>query len=391
MRKSIFKRITACIVCAATMWMVVCSADASSLTETVQAMTRQINLPKSLLQWELSNLGGTDSLPLSTLLTIRQSPTLLSARTTISQQTTAQEKEATRSVQEDTGKNKDEESHHASAETPKSDVSPSAPKTTLTFKDNGMPCETVIPKTAKGYTTVNGVLIKNASTRSISKDQLLKKSIPKLSDEGPQVLIIHTHGSEAYTMPEGEKYRSTGTCRTSNMSCNMIRIGDEFAAVLSSYGISVLHDRVLYDNPDYNVAYERCETAIKEYLEKYPSIRYVLDIHRDAIEDISGKQYKLVTKEDPHAAQVSIVMGSDYDAWQTNLHLAVAVQKQLMDEHPTLMRPITVRNYPYNQDLCTGSLLVEIGAAGNSLDEALYAAQWFAKGFAETLLATADQ
>ncbi len=386
MKIRFLKRFTAGIMCAATVWTLVCSANTASLAETVQAMLQQVNLPKSLLQWELSDFWGTDDLSLATVFSIRQSPTLLSARTLIAQPDTTQDPD-------DAPPAADTEPSPAPEKetTPKSEDS-SSNATSLQFKDNGMPSQTVIPRTTKGFTMVNGVYIKNGTGIPISAKQLLKKDpAAKLSDDGPQVLIIHAHGSEAYTMPKGEAYKATGTCRTSNTKYNMVRIGDEVACVLSSYGISVLHDRTLYDSPDYNVAYERSGAAIENYLKKYPSICFVLDIHRDAIEDINGRQYKLVAKEDANAAQVSLVMGNDFDTWQDNLRLAVAVQKTLMDEHPTLMRPITMRNYRYNQHLCTGSMLVEIGAAGNSLDESLYAAQWFAQGLAETLLQYADQ
>ena len=100
----------------------------------------------------------------------------------------------------------------------------------------------------------------------------------------------------------------------------------------------------------------------------------------------NGTQYKLVTAEDPAAAQVSLIMGVAHDGWQDNLRLAIAVQEKLESRSPTLMRPITLLNYRYNQFAAPGSLLVEVGAAGNSLDEALRAARLFAKGFAETIL-----
>ena len=136
---------------------------------------------------------------------------------------------------------------------------------------------------------------------------------------------------------------------------------------------------------DYNSAYDKSYASAAAYLEKYPSISFILDIHRDAISDADGNQYKVVSQEDPHAAQLSIIMGSNYDAWLSNLRLAAAVQSHLLEKHPTLMRPITLRWYGYNQSLSPGSLLVEIGAAGNSLDEAIYSARLFAQGFAETL------
>ena len=169
-----------------------------------------------------------------------------------------------------------------------------------------------------------------------------------------------------------------------------MRIGDEMAAVLSGYGISVVHDREIHDT-DYNSAYESSGTSIEAYLQKYPSIHFVLDVHRDAISDADGRQYKLVSQEDPHAAQVSIVMGSNYDQWLENLRLAVAVQQTVLASRPTLMRPVIVRGYGYNQGLSTGSLLVEIGTAGNSLDEAIYAGRLFAAGFAETIGGTRQQ
>lgn len=185
-------------------------------------------------------------------------------------------------------------------------------------------------------------------------------------------------------MPAGEEYTPSGSYRTADTEKNMIRIGDEMAAVLSQYGISVLHDRQIHDT-DYNSAYDKSYSSAAAYLEQYPSISFVLDVHRDAISDAEGRQYKVVSQEDPRAAQVSIVMGSSYDSWMDNLRLAAAVQGHLLEQHPTLMRPIILRYYGYNQSLSTGSMLVEIGAAGNSLDEAVYAARLFAAGFAETV------
>ena len=90
------------------------------------------------------------------------------------------------------------------------------------------------------------------------------------------------------------------------------------------------------------------------------------------------------------AAQMTFVIGTDgsglpNDNWPENLKLAAAVQDTLLSDYPTLMRPITVRNSRYNQHCTTGSLLVEVGAAGNSLDEALLSARLLAAGLAETL------
>ncbi len=77
----------------------------------------------------------------------------------------------------------------------------------------------------------------------------------QLTDDGPQVLIVHSHGSEASHHARRTGIHPTGSFRTDNDACNVVRVGDEIAAALSERGISVLHDRTLHDVPDYNDAY----------------------------------------------------------------------------------------------------------------------------------------
>ena len=134
----------------------------------------------------------------------------------------------------------------------------------------------------------------------------------------------------------------------------------------------------------------RSLASIESYLQKYPSISFVLDVHRVAVQDANGQQFKLLCGEDKNAAQLEFVIGSNggglsHDLWRENLKLACAVQETLYKDYPTLMRPVTVRNSRYNQHMTTGSLLVEVGTAGNSLEEAVNAARLFAAGFAKTI------
>ena len=164
------------------------------------------------------------------------------------------------------------------------------------------------------------------------------------------------------------------------------------ADVFSAAGISVLHDRTLYDYPSYTGAYDRSLAAIQSYLVQYPSIRFVLDVHRDAVADAAGNQYKVISEVEDKtaAAQLTLVIGSDgsgleHPDWIENLRLAVAIQEQVLEEYPTLMRPILLRNTRYNQHTTTGSLLVEVGAAGNAPEEAVLAGRLFAQSMTEVL------
>ena len=264
-----------------------------------------------------------------------------------------------------------------------------------TPSDNGVAAKTIHPVSRAGYLVWKDVLITNTSGYSPDLAALMQSPPDaKLTDEMPQVLILHTHGTEGYTTPAEDGFPATDG-RSEDTERNVVRVGDEIALALEERGISVLHDRTMYDKSGYTDAYARAEQSIAAYLQKYPSIHFVLDVHRDAIEDRSGKVYKVISAVDgKNAAQISLVVGSDggglpHEHWQENLKLALLVQQHLTEQYPTLMRPMYLRASRYNEHATTGSLLVEVGAAGNSLDEALYAAHLFADGFADVIQTSA--
>lgn len=232
-------------------------------------------------------------------------------------------------------------------------------------------------------TLTSDELIDNNTYYNIDPPALLEEDLDlTLNPGGYQVLIIHTHATEAYT-PEGEDiYEPSDEYRTADTAYSVVRVGQELATALEAYGISVLHDAALYDYPSYNGSYVRSGTAIEEYLAAYPGISLVIDLHRDALGDDS-RIYKTVTQaEGVQAAQIMFVMGTDinldYPNWQENLKLALTLQTTVQDRYETLMRPTTVCDYRYNQQLTTGSLLMEVGTAGNTLQEAIYAVKLFA-------------
>ena len=211
-----------------------------------------------------------------------------------------------------------------------------------------------------------------------------------LPADGPQVLILHTHTSEAYTPDGQDHYIASGTARTEDLNYNIVRVGDRLAETLQAQGLTVLHDRTIYDYPSYTGSYSRSGAAVEAALAANPTIRIVIDLHRDALSD-SRVVYKTLSEiPDAPCAQVMLLVGTcgsglEHPDWERHLRLAVYLQNAVDQEHPTLMRPIVVRNSRYNQQASVGSLLLEVGTAGNSLEEALVAARLFAEGFAETI------
>lgn len=325
--------------------------------------------------------AGEDFLSLQTSLALHATPLLREGEENIAQAWSAELEQKPDDSADETGDAQDSEGTVLTQEETPEEIA---------VTENGSPARTLKASDPSGYTVFGNVYINNGSDAALDASMLSGDYAAKLGAEGPQVLIIHTHGSESYTMPPGQEYNVSDTFRTLDTNCNMIRIGDEMAQVLTDAGISVVHDRSLYDYPSYSGAYNRSLASIESYLQKYPSISFVLDVHRDAVQDANGQQFKLLCGEDKNAAQLEFVIGSNggglsHDLWRENLKLACAVQETLYKDYPTLMRPVTVRNSRYNQHATTGSLLVEVGTAGNSLEEAVNAARLFAAGFAKTI------
>lgn len=200
-----------------------------------------------------------------------------------------------------------------------------------------------------------------------------------LTGDEPTVLIYHTHAMESYTPQTGEDYTEEVPFRTADLDYNMVSIGTRLAELLENAGISVLHDTTLHDAASYNGSYASSRETVEKYLAQYPSIRLVLDIHRDAAEDGSGHQVATTAETaQGDTARLMLVLGSEAGGlynpnWQENYALAVKLQAVLEQESPGLCRELHLTDQRYNQDLSPGALLIEVGAAGNSHEEALRA------------------
>ncbi|MCD7947040.1 MAG: stage II sporulation protein P [Oscillospiraceae bacterium] len=252
---------------------------------------------------------------------------------------------------------------------------------------------TLLPNAAEAYANYDGVYVYNRTGLSFDLATIASAPIQITLEESeePQILIMHTHGTEAYTMDGDDIYTpSDENTRTVDENYNVVRIGDEMQTVFEEMGFAVIHDKTLYDYPAYSGSYGRSEKGIEEYLAEYPSIRIVLDVHRDALVGADGTVYKAVTEIDgEQTAQVMMVMGSnettEHAKWQENLSLAVRIQEEMNTLYPTLARPVTLRSSTYNQQLTNGSLLVEVGSHGNTLQEAIRGARLYAEAAGKVL------
>lgn len=250
---------------------------------------------------------------------------------------------------------------------------------------------TIIPTTISG-----GLSIKNTSGYDIDIDSVLSAGCPiRLETGKPQILIIHTHSSEAYSPAGLDKYDDLGTNRTLDQNLNVIRIGKELAKIFEDCGLNVIHDTQVFDYPSYTGSYNRSCEAVEKYLADYPSIKIVIDLHRDALCSDTVTYKTTATEHGVCASQVMLFVGSDasgleHPNWRQNLSLALYLQNAVCQSYPSLMRPITLTKYRYNQHLSPGSMIIEVGSNGNTLQEALAAIRLFGKAAGPAIAALVE-
>ena len=225
----------------------------------------------------------------------------------------------------------------------------------------------------------NGIYVKNNTGLSLNlQTELQSKIAVTLKNTAePQVLIVHTHATECYMPEERDFYTAADKFRTTNNDKNVTEIGEIIAEKLREGGIGVIHDRTQHDYPAYTGSYSRSAETIKEYLKQYPSIKIVVDVHRDSIAMTDNDRCKpTVSINGKKAAQVMLVMGSQtgsvsgYPQWRKNFRFALGFQQTMEAKYPGLARPAVLCSARYNQELTTGSILLEVGTDSNTFEEA---------------------
>ena len=233
------------------------------------------------------------------------------------------------------------------------------------------------------------VRVKNVNEKTdIDIKKLLETDVElTVKKDEPSVLIFHTHTTETYQILDRDFYATGHPTRSNDSKINMVRVGEEIVEEIESSGYTVIHDKEIHDST-YNTAYADSRKKVESILKKYPSIKIVLDIHRDAIQRSDGTKIKPVaTVDEKKAAQIMIISGcqeeggpvKNFPNWKKNLVFAVELQNTLEELFEGITRPLYFSPRKYNMDLTDCSLLVEVGSDANTLDEAVYTGRCIGK------------
>ena len=245
----------------------------------------------------------------------------------------------------------------------------------------------------QGNQSYQNIQIKNTSSTNIDiKSELESKlGFEMEQTDKPQVLIYHTHTSESFLKYDTGYFYESFYPRTTDTTRNICAVGEEIAKQLNAAGIKTIHDTTLHDYPSYNGAYDRSYATVTEYIKKYPTIKVTLDIHRDGIGTDTQKTKPVFTVNGKKAAQIMILSGYNYDGdeefknWEYNLRFALQIQKKANEMYPDMARPLNFSDFMYNMNINTGSLLIEMGAESNTLEEVKYSGYLLGKVLSQVL------
>lgn len=207
--------------------------------------------------------------------------------------------------------------------------------------------------------------------------------------EQPLVAIIHSHPSEMYRTDTFAPRDASGYHLFDTAQTGIVRVGARLADTLwERYGIPTVHDTTLHNTPCHSCAYRESRKTVQELLRKYPSLMYVLDIHRDGAENVS----MVTTVGSQAVAQVSLVVGrpaagdeARHPNWQHNLAFASRLAGLIDAAYPGLVRRVWQLAGVYNQDLHPRFVLIEVGNYYDHESHALRTAELLADVLAEAL------
>ena len=237
-------------------------------------------------------------------------------------------------------------------------------------------------KSTKNYDRIDiyGITIYDYSSKNIDYEELFERNV-NLTKKSDPVLIYCSHTSETYTNSDNFKFNYTGNYRTKDAKYNMLSVASILSNTLKDRGLTTVFDTTPHDYTSYDNAYKNSMKTINLNLEKYSRFGVMIDVHRDAAADLTfGPETTINGK---NTAKLMLVVGVGYNGypneyWEENLTLALKIAKLGEEMYPGLFRHVLVRDARYNQHLSAGSLLVEVGATGNTLEEAYYGARCFA-------------
>lgn len=208
-----------------------------------------------------------------------------------------------------------------------------------------------------------------------------------------KVLIYHTHTYEAFEQTS-DRYRETEKWRTADSDHNVVRVGEELAALLRSHGMEVVHDQTAFEPPTLSSAYARSLGMLEKRASAGETYDLYIDLHRDAYAS-SSPGPNTVSIGGVNAARLMLLIGKGegqtgqgFDVrpdWESNLAIAQSVTDLINEQAKGLCRDVCIKSGRFNQHVAKGCILIEAGNNKNTLAEVLASMPYLADAIVQAM------
>lgn len=244
----------------------------------------------------------------------------------------------------------------------------------LTYLKAEIPMLDVTPVTADSFdeTGYDEIDLKPSQNTPATQTQNQSAIDNKIKSEKPLIGLYNTHTSETFELTDGLTHLK-------GKAGGVTLVAGEIKKVIEEkYGIAVTYSPVIHDLA-FNRSYSESEKTVKQLLKDNPELRMLLDIHRDGS---LTREQSLTKVNGQSVAKILIVVGTDARAdhpkWRKNLELAKKIAAKMDVMYPGLSRGITIKDGRYNQQYSPNALLMEVGSAKNTTEEAIAAGRLLA-------------
>ncbi|MCB6994017.1 stage II sporulation protein P [bacterium 210820-DFI.6.37] len=194
----------------------------------------------------------------------------------------------------------------------------------------------------------------------------------------PLVIIYHTHTTESYQPYDESNFhreKETGTVRD---------VGNVMTEELNSLGIGVVHDKTIHDRPSYNESYDRSLETVTALQKKYPTAKYIIDLHRDAAA-YAGNVGKTTKINGETVAKFSLVVGQNNANFSKLKAYANKINKKAESMYKGFGGSVIEKTYRYNEYIADNYLLLEIGNNQNDIKQVKATGKYFARVLASVI------
>ncbi|RXM67511.1 stage II sporulation protein P [Clostridium tetani] len=199
----------------------------------------------------------------------------------------------------------------------------------------------------------------------------LKKRLDKSK---PEVFIYHTHATESYKPEENFSL---------DLNKTVCAVGDILTKELEdNYGISVIHDKTVHDANAYAMSYERSGVTVDKYLKKYGDFKLVIDLHRDGVKNTKLIEPFITNINGENVAKIMFVLAQKNPHYKENLKVANSLLDISSRVFPGFCKPHRCYDHVtrhFHQNKSNNSVLIEVGANSNNLQDAKNSAKYLAR------------